>query len=144
VGESPSSADAVGINVARYKYLATMIGCGINGLAGTIYVLEFGNGVWSTNNNIEAIGWLAVALVIFASWRPVRLIWGSIVFGILFWAYNYLPEMVSLPAVTGLVELLKILPYLVTIIVLIVNSARHKKENQPPSSLGTSYYREER
>jgi general nucleoside transport system permease protein len=144
VGESPASADAVGIDVNRYKYVATMIGCGIVGLAGTIYVLGFGNGLWSTNNNIEAIGWLAVALVIFALWHPIRLIWGSIIFGILFWAYNYLPTLISLPAVTGLVELLKILPYLVTLIVLIVNSARHKKENQPPSSLGTNYYREER
>jgi simple sugar transport system permease protein len=66
----------LGINVALYKYVSTMIGCGICGLAGMIYVLQFGNGTWSTNNNIEAIGWLAVALVIFASWHPIRLIWG--------------------------------------------------------------------
>ena len=102
-----------------------------------MYVLGFGNGVWSTSNNIEAIGWLAVALVIFASWRPVRLIWGSIIFGILFWAYNYLPKVVDS-------ELMKMLPYLVTIIILIFNSARRKKENQPPAALGLSYYREER
>jgi simple sugar transport system permease protein len=144
LGESPSTADAAGIDVSAYKYLATGIGCGICGLAGMIYVLQFGSGVWSTNNNIEAIGWLAVALVIFASWRPLRLIWGSFLFGLLFWAYNYLPAMMDLVSFTGFSELLKMLPYVVTIIILVVNSARQKKENQPPSSLGASYFREER
>ena len=109
-----------------------------------IYVLQFGNGVWSTNNNIEAIGWLAVALVIFTSWHPIRLIWGSILFGILFWAYNYLPSLINFAAFTGLSELLKMLPYIVTIIILIINSAKRKKENQPPASLGINYFREER
>ncbi len=144
LGESPATADAAGINVSAYKYLATGIGCGICGLAGMIYVLQFGSGVWSTNNNIEAIGWLSVALVIFATWHPLRLIWGSVLFGILFWAYNYLPAMMNLVSFTGFSELLKMLPYVVTIIVLVVNSARQKKENQPPSSLGVSYFREER
>jgi general nucleoside transport system permease protein len=144
VGESPATADAGGINVNQYKYYSTMIGCGICGLAGMIYVLQFGNGVWSTNNNIEAIGWLAVALVIFTSWHPIRLIWGSILFGILFWAYNYLPSLINFAAFTGLSELLKMLPYIVTIIILIINSAKRKKENQPPASLGINYFREER
>jgi ABC-type uncharacterized transport system permease subunit len=144
VGESPSTADAAGLNVALYKYVSTAIGCGISGLAGMIYVLQFGNGTWSTNNNIEAVGWLAVALVIFASWHPIRLIWGSILFGILFWAYNYLPSLVNFTSFTGLSELLKMLPYIVTIVILVINSARHKKENQPPASLGVSYFREER
>ena len=144
VGESPSTADSAGIDVAKYKYFATAIGCGISGLAGVVYVLQFGNGTWSTNNNIEAIGWLAVALVIFASWHPLRLIWGSVLFGILFWAYNYLPSFINLPSFTGLSELLKMLPYLVTIIILVVNSARRQKDNQPPASLGMNYFREDR
>ncbi len=144
VGESPASADADGIDVVRYKYLATIVGCALTGLAGMIYVLGFAKGLWSTNNNIEAIGWLAVALVIFASWHPIRLIWGSIIFGFFFWAYNYLPDIVAMPTFTGFKELLKMLPYVVTIIVLIINSAKHKKENQPPESLGLSYFREER
>jgi simple sugar transport system permease protein len=144
VGESPASADAVGINVTSYKYIATIVGCAICGIGGVMYVLGYGGGQWSTNNDIEAIGWLSVALVIFSSWKPVHLIWGSIIFGILFWAYNYLPYVVSLPSFTGAGELLKMLPYVVTIIVLVVNSAKKKKENQPPSSLGLSYFREER
>lgn len=144
VGESPSAADAVGIDVTKYKYVATTVGCAMDGLAGMIYVLGFGDGLWSTNNNIEAIGWLAVALVIFASWKPLRLIWGSIIFGILFWAYSYLPQIVTLPTITGFQELLKMLPYLATILVLIINSAKKKKENRPPMSLGLSYFREDR
>jgi general nucleoside transport system permease protein len=144
VGESPASADAVGIHVTCYKYIGTIVGCALCGLAGMIYVLGFANGLWSTNNNIEGIGWLAVALVIFASWRPVRLIWGSILFGFLFWAASYMPTVFSLPKFTGSQELLGMLPYLVTIVVLIVNSAQRKKENQPPASLGLAYFREER
>jgi general nucleoside transport system permease protein len=144
VGESPASSDAVGINVTGYKYIATTIGCALCGLSGVMYVLGYGGGLWSTNNDIQAIGWLAVALVIFSSWKPIRLIWGSIVFGILFWAFNYLPHILPLPVFTGAGEILKMLPYVVTIIVLVVNSAKKKKENQPPLSLGLSYYREER
>jgi ABC-type uncharacterized transport system permease subunit len=144
VGESPASADAVGINVTRYKYVATIIGCALCGIGGTMYVLGYSGGLWSTNNDIEAIGWLSVALVIFATWKPLHLIWGSILFGILFWAFNYLPSLVSLPSMTGSSELLKMLPYVVTVVVLVVNSARKKKENQPPASLGVSYFREER
>jgi ABC-type uncharacterized transport system permease subunit len=144
VGESPATADAVGLNVTAYKYWATIAGCALCGFAGAIYVLCFSNGLWSTNNDIEAIGWLAVALVIFSSWHPLRLIWGSIIFGILFWANNYLAGVVSINTFTGYKELLKMLPYIVTIIILIINSTKRKKENQPPASLGLSYYREER
>lgn len=144
VGESTKVADAAGINVTAYKYVATIVGCSLCGIAGMVYVLQYGGGLWSTNNNIEAIGWLAIALVIFVSWRPIRLLWSAVLFGALFWTYNYLP--VLLPAITfaGSSELIKMLPYVVTIIVLIVNSVKKSKLNQPPSSLGLSYFREER
>lgn len=144
VGESPSSADAVGINVTRYKYVATRIGCGLAGLGGRIYVRQFSTGSWSTNNNIEALGWLAVALVIFASWKPVHLIWGAPLFGFLFWAWTYLPALLNITSFKGRNEVLEMLPYLVTIVILIINSMRKKKENQPPESLGLSYFRENR
>jgi ABC-type uncharacterized transport system permease subunit len=126
--------------------VATIVGCALCGIGGVMYVLGYGGGQWSTNNDIEAIGWLAVALVIFSSWKPIHLIWGSIVFGILFWAYNYLPHVVSFrlsPAYPG--ELLKMLPYIVTIIVLVVNSApRRKRRTSHPLRFGVSYFREER
>jgi len=137
VGENPATADAAGINVSRYRYLATCIGCGIAGLGGLTFVMDYLHGNWEYC--IDAIGWLAIALVIFTVWKPNLGIIGSIVFGALYIASSY---------ITGVSfankELFKMLPYAVTIIVLVFTSIRDKKENQPPQSLGLSYFREER
>lgn len=137
VGENPATADAAGINVSRYRYLATCIGCGIAGLGGLSFVMDYLHGNWEYC--IDAIGWLAIALVIFTVWKPNLGIIGSLVFGALYIASSY---------ITGVSfankELFKMLPYVVTIIVLIFTSIRDKKENQPPQSLGLSYFREER
>ncbi len=138
VGENPATADAAGINVTRYKYLATMVGSAIAGLGGLQYVFAYANGVWS-NNAFGDRGWLAIALVIFAIWRPNVSILGSILFGGLFIVYNYIPDL-SLSSQ----ELFKMTPYVVTILVLIITSMRQKKESQPPASLGLPYFREER
>ena len=144
VGESAAAADSAGINVSRYKYLATIIGCALCGMGGLIYVMDFAGGYWVTNNNIEAIGWLAVALVSFATWKPIHLLWGAPLFGLLFWAYSYLPSLLNITAFQGMTEILEMLPYIATIILLIINSFRKKRENQPPNSLGVSYFREDR
>ena len=143
VGENPGTADAAGISVGRYKYITTCIGSGIVGLAGIYCVMDFKNGVWATTDitTIQAFGWLAVALVIFVTWKPVHLIWGAAVFGIVYWAYQYLPGMLNIAISTDLAQML---PYLITIIVLIVVSLRSKRENQPPASLGIAYFREDR
>lgn len=137
VGENPATADAAGINVSRYRYLSTCIGCGIAGLGGLSFVMDYLHGNWEYC--IDAIGWLAVALVIFTVWKPALGIVGSIVFGALYIASSYIPG-VSFENK----ELFKMLPYIVTIIVLVITSIRDKKENQPPASLGLSYFREER
>ena len=139
VGEDPATADAAGINVTRYKYLATCIGAGISGLGGLYYTLDYIKGAWTTGSAIESLGWLAVALVIFATWRPARAIWSAYLFGVLYWVYNYIGGLTR-----SSVELFKMLPYLVTILVLVVVSMRRSKEAQPPRSLGLSYFREER
>jgi len=144
VGESPATADAAGINVSIYKYSATTIGCALCGMAGMTFILLVSTGTWSTNNNIEAIGWLSVALVIFSTWKPVNLIWGSYLFGLLFWAYNYVPTILNFTLATGVTQIWQMLPYVVTIIILIVSSIRNKRENQPPASLGLAYFREDR
>lgn len=144
VGESPATSDAAGINVTRYKYTATIIGCGLCGLGGMTYVLDYTQGLWATNNNIESIGWLAVALVIFASWNPIHLLWGAPLFAFCYWAFNYIPGMIGSHNFTGLNDILEMIPYVVTIIILIINSMRKKRENQPPESLGVSYFRENR
>ncbi len=138
VGENPATADAAGINVVRYKYLATCIGGMISGLGGLYYVMDFAAANWQ-NNILDQFGWLSVALVIFAIWKPNLAIFGSIIFSAL---YVVGPFLLQLSTKTQ--ELLKILPYVVTIIVLVVTSIRNKKENQPPASLGLSYFREER
>lgn len=137
VGENPATADAAGINVNRSKYLATCIGSMIAGLGGLYYVMDYANGVWS-NDGFGDRGWLAIALVIFAIWKPNLSILGSIVFGGLYIVFLYVPCALRTQ------ELFKMLPYIVTIVVLIFVSARKKKENQGPSALGLSYFREER
>jgi simple sugar transport system permease protein len=139
VGENPATADAAGISVTRYKYLSTCIGAAITGLGGLYYVMDYIKGTWANDGGIEKLGWLAVALVIFARWKPKHAIWGSYLFGVLFWLFFYIPGLTRSSQ-----ELFKMLPYVVTIIVLIVVSMRKKRENQPPASLGLPYFREDR
>lgn len=139
VGENPATADAAGINVTRYKYLSACIGAGISGLGGLYYTMDYIKGTWASEGTIESLGWLAVALVIFAVWRPLNAIWGSYLFGILTWLYLYIGGLNRSSQ-----ELFKMLPYLVTIVVLIAVSLRRKPENQPPAHLGLPYFREER
>ncbi|MBR7165838.1 MAG: ABC transporter permease [Clostridia bacterium] len=138
VGENPATADAAGIRVSKYKYVATCIGSAIAGLGGLQYVMAYASGVWS-NNAFGDRGWLAIALVIFALWKPSVAILGSFLFGALCNANNYIQ---GLGAETQ--ELFKMLPYVVTIIVLIITSMRKKREYQAPESLGLPYFREER
>ena len=140
VGESASTADAAGINVTKYKYMATCIGSMIAGLGGLYYVMDYANGVWS-NNAFGDRGWLAIALVIFTIWRPNVSILASILFGGLYILNIYLPTPGGQMAIK---ELYKMLPYVITLVVLIVVSLRKKREDQPPASLGLSYFREER
>lgn len=139
VGESPATADAAGINVTLNKYLATCIGCAIAGLGGLYYVMDYTKGTWSNDGTIETLGWLAVALVIFTTWKTVNSIWGSYLFGILYWMYLYIPGLTR-----STQSLFKMIPYVVTLVVLIITSMRRKKEDQPPESLGLPYFREER
>ena len=138
VGENPATADAAGINVTLYKYLATCIGGAIAGLGGLYFVMDYTGGAW-TNGGFGDRGWLAIALVIFAIWKPNIGILGSILFGGLYIVYLYIPGLSR-----GSQEIFKMLPYLVTILVLVIISMRKKRENQPPAHLGLSYFREER
>lgn len=137
VGESPATADAAGINVKRYKYLATIIGAAIAGLGGLYFVMDYMSGSWQ-NDGFGDRGWLAIALVIFALWKPLRAIWGSVLFGGL-----YILAM-KVPMPVAMTKLLGMLPYVVTLAVLIISSFRKKREHQPPQSLGLPYFREER
>ena len=120
VGENPGTADAAGINVTKYKYLATCAGAGLSGIGGLYYVLDYNQGIWATTEQIEAL------------------------FGMLYWLYQFLPNMLGLKVAGYVTDLVQMVPYVVTIVVLVVVSFRKKKENQPPESLGLSYFREDR
>lgn len=143
VGENPATADAMGINVTAYKYVATLIGSGIAGLGGLFYIMDYA-GSQSAYLGISALGWLSIALVIFTLWKPVVSIFGSALFGMLYVAGSYIPSIKALHVSMSATPILDMLPYVVTIIVLIITSATRKKENQPPAALGQNYYREDR
>ncbi len=136
VGESPATADAAGLNVARYKYLATCIGGGICGLGGMYVTMVTCSGVW-VHNSVNGQGWIAVALVIFAAWSPARGILGALLFGGLSILRLYLPLGIPM-------QIYDMLPFVATVIVLIMTSIRQIRENSQPRSCGVNYFREER
>ena len=139
VGENPATADAAGINVSKYKYFATCIGSMIAGLGGLYYVMDYAGGIW-TNDAFGDRGWLAIALVIFTVWRSDVGVLASFLFGGLYILHMYIPCGMNL----AVKELYKMIPYVITIVVLVITSMRNKRENQPPESLGVAYFREER
>ncbi len=137
VGENPAAADAAGINVSLVKYLNILIGGGICGLGGAYIALINGGGVWN-NGAVNGQGWIAVALVIFASWSPAKAILGSLVFG----GFSVLDMYIPQDLLPG--AFYKMLPFLVTAVVLIISSMRKSKKHAQPASCGINYFREER
>ncbi len=135
VGENPATADAAGINVKAYKYVAILVGSAIAGLGGLFYVFDYVGGSWENSATIQSLGWLAIALVIFTLWRPDLSIVGSFVFGALY---------LEATKLRMIFYLLDAIPYFVTILVLILTSVFDSKNAQPPASLGLNYFREER
>ncbi len=139
IGENPAAADAMGVNVTRYKYIHVLLGGGICALGGVYIALVTCVGNWQPNI-ISGQGWIAVALVIFASWKPLRAIVGSLAFGALSVLRLYVPaSVINIPS-----SIFSMLPFVVTCIVLVVSSIRMKKENQQPAACGVNYFREER
>ena len=136
VGENPPTADAAGINVAKYRYVATILGAAVAALGGLFYIMDYLGG--NIEYSIDAFGWMAVALVIFTIWRADLGILGSLVFGALYMAPYYLGLSFS-----GM-QLFKLVPYVVTLIILIITSLINKRETQPPTALGVNYFREDR
>ncbi|MDR2571330.1 MAG: ABC transporter permease, partial [Oscillospiraceae bacterium] len=136
VGENPAAADAAGINVTRYKYIATCVGGGICGLGGMYIAMVTTSGVW-VHNAVQGFGWIAVALVIFATWNPSRALIGSLVFGGLTIMRFYLPLGIPM-------QIYDTFPFVATILVLIVTSKRSGKDHNPPHHIGINYFREER
>lgn len=139
VGESPATADAAGINVILYKYVAILLGSVIAGFGGFYYIMDYIKGSWENAATIEAFGWLAIALVIFVLWKPDIGILGAFLFGACYIVAFVIPNITPTQR-----EIIKMLPYVVTIVVLVLTSIRKKREHQPPASLGLPYFREDR
>ena len=138
-GENPAAADAAGINVDLYRYLATIIGAAIAGLGGITYELDVLKGYFNARDAIDVFGWLSLSLVIFSMWKPSVCIGASFIFGALQQIGDYLPSSSNAQKQAFL-----LLPYVFTIIVLIITSLFNGKNTQPPAGLGVTYFREDR
>ena len=137
VGESPATADAAGIDITKYKYAATIIGGGICGIGGMYMSMVTTSGVW-VHGCVSGYGWLAVALVIFATWSPARGVLVALAFGCL----TIMRMYVNIPGLPA--QIYDMLPYVATILVLVITSMRESKEHAQPKSCGENYFREER
>ena len=139
VGENPAAADAAGVNVSAYKYVHILLGGAICGLGGAYIALVTCGGNW-TYNCVGGLGWIAVALVIFAAWSPYKALLGSLVFGALSVLKIYIPtSVINIPS-----AFFSMLPFLVTCVILVISSIRMHRENQQPHACGVNYFREER
>lgn len=138
VGENAAAADASGINVTLYKYVHIILGGILCGLGGAYLSLVYVP-VWQ-DNITAGRGWIAVALVIFASWNPFKALLGAFLFG----GLDIIGFRLQGHNIHISQYVIDMFPYFATIIVLVLQSNKNKKENQPPSNLGEPYFREER
>lgn len=139
IGENPAAADAVGIHVARNKYISLLIGGGICGIGGAYCSMIICGGVWMSDS-VNGLGWISVALVIFAAWSPLKAIGGSLVFGAFSVLKYYMPKsVITLPN-----AFYDMLPFLITALILVITSVRKNKGRAQPASCGINYFREER
>lgn len=138
VGENAAAADASGINVTLYKYANIVIGgalCGLGGAYMTLVTIP----VWQ-ENVVAGRGWIAVALVIFASWRSLKALGGALLFG----ALSILGYRLQAMGISLSQYLVDMIPYLATILIVIISTRKNRKEDLPPADLGNPYFREER
>lgn len=138
IGENPGAADAAGIPVTLYKYINIVLGGMLCGLSGAFLSLVY---VPSWQQNITAgKGWIAVALVIFIGWNPVKAIFGAILFG----ALDILGLRFQAAGIQINQYFVDMLPYLMTIIFLVIGSIRTGGASKGPKALGEAYFREDR
>lgn len=138
VGENAAAADASGINVNLYKYVHTILGGALCGLGGAYLSLVY---VPAWQENVTGgRGWIAVALVIFASWNPYKAIIGAFLFG----GLDIIGFRLQGQNIQVSQFLIDMLPYIATVVALILSTNKNKKESQPPKDLSIPYFREER
>ncbi len=139
IGESPATADAVGINVSMYKYIFITIGSAIAGLGGLYYIMDRSSGTQIAEAAIDSFGWMAVALVIASMWKPMLAAVGSVIFG----GLSILDAMLKTLSLSQQ-KVFAIFPYLLTVLVLVLSSVLKNRNVQPPAHLGLPYFREDR
>ncbi len=136
-GENPAAVDAMGINVSKVRYVSTLIGGLLAGLAGAYLSVAY-NPAW-IENMTAGRGWIALALVIFSLWDPLRALLGSYLFGVVE-ASGY-----TLQAYGYSQWLLNGLPYFLTIVILTLGATESMRRKMgAPAALGKPYEREER
>lgn len=140
IGESPHTADAMGVNVIGLRYLYTVLGGMLVGLGGAHLSLSYTPG-W-TENLTSGRGWIAIALVIFATWDPARAVVGALLFG----GVNAIQFRLQAAGATIPAAFLNMLPYVLTITVLVIITwwEAFRKRVGAPAALGIPYMREER
>jgi len=121
VGENPAAADAAGVNVNGLRYLCTLLGGALAGLAGAYLSLAYSNS-WM-DGMTAGRGWIVIALTIFALWRPARAFLGAYLFGVIF-VLQYLLQPLGIPP-----NLLGMLPYLATLAVLVIGGLKADHRN---------------
>lgn len=138
VGENAAAADASGINVNLYRYIHVLIGGFYCGLAGVYLSLVY---IPAWQENVTAgRGWIAVALVIFSQWNPIKAFFAALVFG----GLDIIGFRLQAFDINISQYLIDMLPYIVTTGVLILVSIKKSKENKAPADLGVPYFREDR
>lgn len=139
IGDSPATADVMGIRVQLSRYIYVVLGTALIGLAGADMILAY-TPSW-TEGMTAGKGWIAVALIIFARWNPLRALFCAYLFG----ALDSLGFRIQLIGSTIPVYFLKMIPYIVTILVLMYLGWRNRnKPSGTPESLGVPYIREQR
>lgn len=138
VGENTSAADASGINVNLYKYVHILVGGALCGLGGA-YLSIIRIPIWQ-EDVVNGRGWIAVALVIFVAWNPIKAFFGSILFG----GLSIMGMKLQVLGLDFSQYLFDMIPYVATIIIVIFSTHKKRKESQPPQDLGNNYFREER
>ncbi|MEG1743105.1 MAG: ABC transporter permease [Clostridia bacterium] len=150
VGESPSAADSIGVNIRKYKYIHIILGSAIMGIGGYYMGLNLTGSFEGSTCWINGYGWISIALVIFSNWNTLRAILGTFVFGFFNTLQIYNGSLAyAFPEFLGWLgkippQLFQALPFLITAIVLIIDSVRKNKHSGEPSAIGINYYREER
>ncbi len=137
VGESSEVAHALGYRVIRVRYFAVLFGGAMSGLAGADLSLSY-TPMW-TENMVAGRGWIALALVVFSTWRPLRLIAGAWLFGFVTIA-QFQAEAIGIDVSPNL---LAMLPYLATIVVLVaISRDTVRLRLNAPAALGKPFHAE--